>query len=405
MLIFVLNAGSSSLKYRVFDMTDESVLAEGGCERIGIDGKLKYKNKYGIKYEEEFPMPTHEEAFGRVVELLSTGDTAVIKSFDEISAIGHRIVHGGYLHVKSELVTEDVIKGIESFTDFAPLHTPSQVRTIRACVKLFGSEMPQVVVFDTAFHQTQPEKAYVYAIPYEYYKKYHIRRYGFHGISHDYVAGRTAELMGRDIKGIKMVSCHLGNGSTIAAIDGGKSVDCSTGFGTFEGILMGTRSGQVDPAALFYLAKKENMTIDQLNEMLTKQSGLLGVSGISSDDREVEKAYFEGNERAVLAKTIQSYQIRRFIGAYAFAMGGLDAIVFTAGLGENSPSLRADTLEGLERFGIELDPVKNEETKRGKEGDISKDGSAVRIYVVPTNEELKIAMDTVEVARNAGKLK
>jgi len=404
MLIFVLNAGSSSLKYRVFDMTDKSVVAEGGCERIGIDGKIKYKNSKGLKHEELFDMPTHEEAFGRVMELLSTGETAVIKSFDEIAAVGHRIVHGGYKLVKSELVTDEVVEEIERFTDFAPLHTPSQVRTIRACTKLFGDKMPQVVVFDTAFHQTTPKEAHVYGIPYEYYEKYHIRRYGFHGISHDYVAGRTAELMGRDIKDTKMIVCHLGNGSTIDAVSGGKSVDVSTGFGTFEGIMMGTRSGHVDPAALFYLAKKENMDIDQLNEMLTKKSGMLGISGISSDDREIEKAYFEGDERAILARTIQCYQIRKFLGSYTFAMGGLDAIVFTAGLGENSPSLREEALKGLDAFGIKLDPVKNEETKRGKEGEISAADSKVKIYVVPTNEELKIAMDTIKVASEAGRL-
>ncbi|NLD87603.1 MAG: acetate kinase [Clostridiales bacterium] len=404
MLIFVLNAGSSSLKFRVFDMSDKSVIAEGGCERIGIDGKLKYKNSKGLKYDERYPMPTHDEAFRRVTELLMTGDTAVIKSFDEIAAVGHRVVHGGYKLVKSELVTEEVIKEIERFTDFAPLHTPSQVRTIRACVNLFGPEKPQVAVFDTAFHQTMPPKAYIYGIPYEYYKKYHIRRYGFHGISHDYVSEHTAELMGRDITSIKMVVCHLGNGSTIAAIDGGKSVDCSTGFGTFDGLMMGTRSGQVDPAALFYLSKREGLSVDDLNELLTKKSGLLGISGISSDDREVENALFNGNERAALARTIQCYQVRRFIGGYSFAMGGLDAIVFTAGLGENSPSLREEVLQGLEAFGIELDLKKNEKTIRGKEGDISTVNSKVKIYVVPTNEELKIASDTIMVAGSHGLL-
>lgn len=400
MNIFVLNAGSSSLKYRLYRMEDHMVLAEGGCERIGIDGRIKYKNHAGFSVREDVSFPDHETAFRKVLAYLTEGDGAVISDLSEINAIGHRVVHGGVRLVHPTRITPDIIREVEDNRDFAPLHSMAQAGVMRLCLKLFPASTFEVVVFDTGFHQTMPPEAYMFGLPYHYYKDYGIRRYGFHGISHSYVSERAAKLLDRDINGIKMVSCHLGNGSSICAIDGGKSVDCSMGFGPVDGIIMGTRSGQVDPTALFYIAKKENLTVDQLSDIISKHSGVLGLSGISSDDRDIEDAMLHGNKQAALTRRIQCYQIRKYIGSYAFIMGRLDVILFTAGLGENSVSLREAALQGMENYGVQLDTEKNKATIRGKEGDISKDGSPVRILVIPTNEELKIALDTVKLMEN-----
>ncbi|MEA4823935.1 MAG: acetate kinase [Clostridiaceae bacterium] len=395
MNVFVLNAGSSSLKYRLYRMEDQLVLAEGGCERIGIDGRIKYASHTGFSMKTDCDFPTHEAAFTEVIRYLTTGDSKVIDSLNEITAIGHRVVHGGVRLVHPMQVTMDVIEEIERNRDFAPLHSMVQAGVMRICLKLFGTATFQVVVFDTGFHQTMPPEAFLFGLPYHYYKDYGIRRYGFHGISHNYVSERAAKLLNRDIAGLKMVSCHLGNGSSICAIDGGRSVDCSMGFGPVDGIIMGTRSGQVDPTALFYIAKKDHLNVDQLSDMISKQSGVLGISGISSDDRDIEDAMLHGNEQAALTRGVQCYQIRKYIGSYSFVMGRLDVIIFTAGLGENSATLRAAAVQGMENFGVVLDPEKNRKIIRGKEGDISADGSPVRILVIPTNEELKIALDTV----------
>ena len=395
MNVFVLNAGSSSLKYRLYRMEDQLVLAEGGTERIGLDGRIKYTNHRGFSVKTDCSLPDHEAAFNEIIKYLTTGESKVIDSPAEINAIGHRVVHGGVRLVYPTEVTMDVIEEIERNRDFAPLHSMAQAGVMRLCLKMFPASTFEAVVFDTGFHQTMPPEAYLFGLPYHYFKDYGIRRYGFHGISHNYVSERAAKLLGRDIHDLKMITCHLGNGSSICAVDGGRSIDCSMGFGPVDGIVMGTRTGQVDPTALIYIAKKDHMTIDEISDMISKQSGVLGISGISSDDRDIENAMEHGNEQAALARRVQSYQIRKYIGSYAFAMGDLDALVFTAGLGENSASLRAASVEKMEHYGIKIDPEKNEKMIRGKEGEISAPDSAVRVLVIPTNEELKIAMDTV----------
>ena len=375
-------------------MDNEKMIAKGNCERIGVDGKIGGSTADGRKFEYEVPFENHTKAFLEVKKVLTEGDAKVIDDLSEIAAVGHRIVQGGALFNESVLVTNEVIKGIESLCDLAPLHNPAHIQGIRACVDVFGKELPQVVVFDNAFHSTMPPEAYMFPIPYEYYEKYQVRRYGFHGTSHRFVSARCAEVMGKDIKDLKIVTCHLGNGSSITAVKGGKCVDTSMGLTPLDGFIMGTRCGAVDPSAITFRQEKEGWSPAQTSEILNKKSGILGVSGISSDDRDVTAAENEGNERAHLARSIMKYQVRKVIGSYVAAMDGVDAIVFTGGIGENTTDLRADVCKNLTYLGVALDEAANEVMRRGKEGEISLPSSKVRVFVLPTNEELVIARDT-----------
>ncbi len=394
MLILVVNAGSSSLKYQLIDMKDESVLAKGNCDRIGIDGHASHKTADGRSYEAECNFPTHTEAFQKLVEMLTTGDAAVIKDMSEISAVGHRIVQGAEVFDRPCFVTPEVIDKIDDLRELAPVHNHAHALALRACTAVLPSDTPQVVVFDTAFHQTMPPKAYMYGLPFEDYEKYHVRKYGFHGTSHRFVSAALAEAMGRDIKDLKIISCHLGNGSSIAAVDGGKCVDTSMGFTPLDGLLMGTRCGAIDPSAVTYIAEKHGFTPDEMSQYMNKQSGFLGVSGVSSDNRDLTAAAEQGNERAKLAGEIFAYEIQKFIGSYAAAMNGLDAVLFTGGIGENAPEVRARVCKNMTYFGIEIDAALNE-TVRGKLTRLSKPGAKAEVWVVPTNEELLIARDTL----------
>lgn len=397
--ILVINCGSSSLKYQLFDMDTETMIAKGNCERIGVDGKIGGSTADGRKFEYNVDFPNHTVAFLEVKKVLTEGDAKVIDSLEEISAIGHRVVQGGALFNESMLVTDKVIEGIESLCDLAPLHNPAHIQGIRACVDVFGAELPQVVVFDNAFHSTMPPEAYMFPIPYEYYEKYQVRRYGFHGTSHRFVSMALAEAMGKDIKDLKIVSCHLGNGSSITAIDGGKSVDTSMGFTPLDGVIMGTRSGCVDPSAVTFVADKMGMTPSEMSNYLNKKSGFLGISGISSDNRDITAAAAEGNKRAILAGEMLRYEIKKYIGSYAAAMNGLDAVLFTGGIGENSDDLRADVINNMEVLGIKLDEAANAGL-RGKLAKISAPDSKVEVWVVPTNEELLIARDTRDLVNS-----
>ena len=394
MKILVINCGSSSLKYQLFDMDTETMLAKGNCERIGVDGKIGGSTADGRKFEKEVTLNNHTEAFLEVKKALTEGDCKVLDDMSEISAVGHRVVQGGALFKESVLVDEKVIEGIESLCDLAPLHNPAHIQGIRACIDVFGKDLPQVTVFDNAFHSTMPPEAYLFPIPYEYYEKYAIRRYGFHGTSHRFVSARCAEVMGKDIKDLKIVTCHLGNGSSITAVDGGKCVDTSMGLTPLDGFIMGTRCGAIDPSVVTYLQQKEGWSPAETDSILNKKSGVLGVSGVGSDDRDVSAAEADGNERAHLARSIQKYQVRKLIGSYVAAMNGVDAIVFTGGIGENTFDLRADVCNNLSYLGVELDAEANEIMRRGKEGEISTANSKVKVYVLPTNEELVIARDT-----------
>ncbi len=394
MKILVINCGSSSLKYQLFDMDTETMIAKGNCERIGVDGKIGGSTADGRKFDYEVEFKNHTEAFLEVKKVLTEGDAKVIDSLSEISAIGHRVVQGGALFNESVLVTDEVIKGIESLCDLAPLHNPAHIQGINACIDVFGKDVPQVTVFDNSFHSTMPPEAYIFPIPYEYYEKYQVRRYGFHGTSHRFVSARCAEVMGKDIKDLKIVTCHLGNGSSITAVKGGKCIDTSMGLTPLDGFIMGTRCGAVDPSVITYLQQKEGWTPAETDTILNKKSGVLGISGVGSDDRDVSAAEAEGNERAHLARSIQKYQVRKLIGSYVAAMDGVDAIVFTGGIGENTIDLRADVCKNLSYLGVELDEAANEIMRRGKEGEISTANSKVKVYVLPTNEELVIARDT-----------
>jgi len=396
MRILVINAGSSSLKYQLIDMRDESVIAKGLCERIGIDGNIVHKTDKGSA-EYKVDLPTHNQAFQELVKALSTGDLAVISSMSEIAAVGHRIVQGGDNFSASALITEDMLTTVEALSDLAPLHNPANVMAIRACMQVFSKDVPQVAVFDTAFHQTMPEKAYIYPIPYEMYEKYRIRRYGFHGTSHRYVSARAAEILGKPISQLKMITCHLGNGSSISAIDGGKSVDTTMGLTPLEGLAMGTRCGSIDPSIVTFLMEKENLDIKGINDLMNKKSGYLGISGLTSDMRDLGAASAKGNARAALVMEILCYQLRKYIGGFAAAMGGVDAVIFTGGIGENDHDARQGACINLEFMGIEFNSELNK-TIRGVETEISKPGSRVKVLVVPTNEELVIARDTKEVA-------
>ncbi len=394
MKILVINAGSSSLKYQLIDMTDESVLAKGNCERIGSEGSvISYKTaKCDVK--KEVPMKDHGVAFTEVKDFLLDSEIGVIKDISEVSAVGHRVVQGGSIFHDSCLVTDDVLAKIKSLSPLAPLHNPAEALGIESSEQVFGKDMPQVVVFDTAFHSTMPQKAFMYAVPYEYYEKYGVRRYGFHGTSHRYVSAELARRMGKDIKDLKIITCHIGNGSSITAIDGGKVIDTSMGLTPLDGFMMGTRSGSLDPSVVTFIQEQENLSASEMDVVLNKQSGLLGISGVSSDDRDITAAEAEGNERAKLTHEMLYYQIAKFVGSYYVALGGCDGIVFTAGLGENQPALRKRVCEYLECLGVKIDDARNEACVRGNQGIISADDSKIRVELVATNEELVIARDT-----------
>ncbi len=394
MLILVVNAGSSSLKYQLLDMKDESVLAKGNCDRIGIDGHIAHKTADGREYSADCSFPTHTEAFMELVKVLTTGDAAVIKSMDEISAVGHRIVQGAEIFSETTLVTDEIIDQIDELRELAPVHNHAHALALRACKQVMPASVPQAVVFDTAFHQTMPEKAYMFGFPYEDYENYHVRKYGFHGTSHRFVSAALAKAMGKDAKDLKIVSCHLGNGSSITAVDGGKSVDTTMGFTPLDGVLMGTRCGAVDPSAVTFLMEKHGFTPAEMSDYMNKKSGFLGVSGVGSDNRDVTAAAEEGNKRAQLAKDMLVYEIKKYIGAFAAAMNGLDAVLFTGGIGENAPDVREAVCSDMDVLGIKIDTVANAGIK-GKLAKVSQSDSKVEVWVVPTNEELLIARDTL----------
>lgn len=397
MKTLVINCGSSSLKYQLIDMSTEECMVQGLVERIGIEGsvltqKVEGKDKYVINTE----IKNHKDAIKLVLEALIDPVHGVIKSMDEISAVGHRVVHGGEKYSDSVLINDEVLQSIKDCIVLAPLHNPPNIIGIEACKELMPNT-PMVAVFDTAFHQTMPKHSYICPLPYDLYKKYGIRKYGFHGTSHKYVSNKVAEAMGKDIKDLKIVTCHLGNGCSLAAVKNGKSVDTSMGFTPLAGVMMGTRSGSIDPSVISFLIEQHGYTIEEIDELLNKKSGVLGISGVSSDFRDVLAAGEAGNERAKLALEIFYYKVRTQIAAYAGAMGGIDVIVFTAGIGENSSITRKEILKGLEFFGFELNEENNE--IRGNIQEISTEDSRVKVYVVPTNEELMIARDTAKLIK------
>ena len=393
MNILVINAGSSSLKYQLLEMNTHEVLAKGLCERIGIDGKFKYEAK-GQEIKGDHDMPNHSAAIRLLADMLQHPEHGVIASMKEIDAVGHRVVTAGEKFADSVLITPESLAAVEACTPLAPLHNPANLTGISACEEVMPG-IPQVAVFDTAFHAKMPAHAFTYALPYEYYEKYGVRRYGFHGTSHRFVSEQVAKAMGKDIKDLKIITCHLGNGSSIAAVDGGISVDTSMGMTPLEGLPMGTRSGLIDPAILEFVCEKEGMDVKAMTNVLNKKSGVLGISGISSDFRDIGEAAEKGDKRAQLALDIFAYSVKKFIGAYAAAMGGVDAVVFTAGVGENDKDMRIQATKGLEFMGIKVCAEKN--NVRGKLTNISADGATVQTWIVPTNEELVIAMDTVEI--------
>lgn len=396
-LVLVVNAGSSSLKYQLLNMDDESVIAKGNCDRIGIGGHVSHKvPAKNYEYSADCDFPTHTEAFEKLVEVLTSGEGKVIDSMSEISAVGHRIVQGAEIFDRACLVTEEVIDKIDGLSELAPVHNHPHALALRACSKVIAPGTPQVVVFDTAFHQTMPPKAYLFGLPYEDYTDYHVRKYGFHGTSHRFVSGCLAEVMGRDIKDLKIVSCHLGNGSSVTAIDGGKSVDTSMGFTPLDGLIMGTRCGAVDPSAITFVMAKHGFNAHEMSEYMNKKSGFLGLSGIGSDNRDICAAAEHGNERAQLTSDILQYQIKKDIGAYAAAMNGLDAIIFTGGIGENAGEVREAVCRDMDFFGIKIDEELNK-TVHGKLTKLSTPDSKVEVWVIPTNEELLIARDTLAV--------
>lgn len=391
--VLVINCGSSSLKYQLIDMETETVVAKGLAERIGIDGsRLKHQPAGKEAVVQEAPMPDHNKAVEMVLAALTDKEHGVIADMSEISAVGHRVVHGGEKFASSVVITEDVIKTMEECSELAPLHNPANLIGINACMQLMPGT-PMVAVFDTAFHQTMPEKAYLYGIPYKYYKEYQVRRYGFHGTSHRYVSERVAAILNKPAEELKVIVCHLGNGASVCAVNGGKSVDTSMGLTPLEGLIMGTRSGDLDPAILQYIMHKDNLDIDQMLNVLNKQSGVLGVSEVSSDFREIEDGCASGNEGAIRANNAFVYRVAKYIGAYAAAMNGVDAIAFTAGLGENNAKVRKEICSYLEFLGVKIDDAKN--NTRGQETVITTEDSKVAALLVPTNEELMIARDTM----------
>lgn len=396
MKVLVLNCGSSSLKYQIFDMKNEEVLAKGLVERIGIDGsRIKHEKTGNEPYKADVSIPNHKVGIKIVLDVLLDGEHGVLKNLEELKAVGHRVVHGGEKFARSVVIDQEVLDVIEECVPLAPLHNPANLMGIRAMIEVLPN-VPQVAVFDTAFHQTMPDYAYTYGIPFHYYEKQRVRRYGFHGTSHFYVANRAAEMLGKPVEDLRIVTCHLGNGSSITAVKGGVSVDTSLGFGTVPGILMGTRCGEIDPTVILYLMEQDAIDPKAMSHILHKESGIQGISGISSDLRDVEEAASKNNPRAILALNMLCYGIRKHICAYAGAMGGIDAIVFTAGIGENSSTVREMACSGLEFLGARIDKEKNR--IRGKEISIGEDGTPVSILVVPTNEELVIARDTLGLA-------
>ena len=395
MKVLVINAGSSSLKYQLMDTATRTVLAKGLCERIGIDGRLTHKvPAKDLKLEFEIAMPTHAEAIQSVLDALTSAEHGVIRSMSEIDAVGHRVVHGGEKFAASARIDADVMAALEECIPLAPLHNPANITGIKACQAVMPST-PMVAVFDTAFHQTMPARSYIYALPYEYYEKDKVRRYGFHGTSHRYVSARAAALLGKPIEELKIITCHLGNGSSVSAIDGGRSVDTSMGFTPLAGVPMGTRSGDLDAGILEYLMNKYGMDIKEMLNVLNKKSGVLGISGVSSDFRDLEEAAKAGNDRAQLALDSFQYSVKKLVGAYAAAMGGVDAIVFTAGVGENDAVTRMAIASGLEFMGVKMDAEAN--NTRGHEAVVSAADSKVKVLLIPTDEELMIAMDTAEI--------
>ena len=395
MKILVINAGSSSLKYQLIDAESETVLAKGNCERIGTDGAfIGFKSASGEKIERKAQMFNHTQAFEAVKEALTNAEHGVVSDLSEISAVGHRIVQGGSYFDKSVLINNDVIGKIKELSPLAPLHNPAALQGIEASTKVFGTKIPQVAVFDTSFHQTMPEKAYMYAIPYKYYEKFSIRKYGFHGTSHRYVTDKMAELMGKNKEELKLITCHIGNGSSITAVKYGKVIDTTMGLTPLGGFMMGTRSGSLDPSVVTFIAEKEHLTPNEISDILNKQSGLLGISGISSDDRDVSAAEENGDRRAHLAHEMLYYQIAQYIGSYYVALGGCDGIVFTAGLGENQPQLREKVCDYLECLGVKLNKEFNAKAMRGVTGTLSAPDSKIRVGLIATDEEMVIARDT-----------
>ena len=397
MKVLVVNAGSSSLKYQLFDTSAGEILAKGNCERIADTGsRIIHKTKGKDEYIKEQSLPNHSEATKLVVETLLDPNVGCISSVDEIEAIGHRVVHGGAYFTKSVLVTDEVMEILDKCVAYAPLHTPAHIMGIKGC-KAVMPNTPEVLVFDTAFHQTMSKEVYMYGISYDMYEEFQIRRYGAHGTSHRYVSGEMIKLLGGEAEGTKIVTCHIGNGSSITAVKDGKCVDTSMGFTPLDGIMMGTRCGAIDPAIVTYIMDKKNMTPAEADTYMNKKCGFLGISGIGSDSRDVEKAMNEGNERAKLTYDMLCYQIKKYIGAYSASMGGLDAIVFTAGIGEHTPYIRENALKGLEYLGVKIDPERNSFGHSGTPVKISADDSRVAVYMIPTNEELVIANDTADI--------
>ena len=398
MNVLVINCGSSSLKFQLINAETEKVLAKGLCERIGIDGRLTYQPAGGEKEKSDLAMPTHTEAIQFVIDALTNEKTGVVKSLDEIGAVGHRLVHGGEKFASSVVITDEVKKAVEECNDLAPLHNPANLIGVAACEKLMPGT-PMVAVFDTAFHQTMPEKAYMYGLPYEYYEKYKVRRYGFHGTSHSFVSKRAAEVMGKSYDEVKTIVCHLGTGSSVSAVLNGKCVDTSMGLTPLEGLVMGTRSGDIDPAIMEFIAKKENLDIEGVMEVLNKKSGVFGISGgLSSDFRDLTDAMNAGDKKAKIAMDVFSYRVAKYIGSYAAAMNGVDDIVFTAGIGENDDYVREEVCKYLGYLGVDFDSEVNKGL-RGKEAELTKEGSKVKVFVIPTNEELAIARETLALVK------
>ena len=398
MNVLVINCGSSSLKFQLINAETEKVLAKGLCERIGIDGRLTYQPAGGEKEKSDLAMPTHTEAIQFVIDALTNEKTGVVKSLDEIGAVGHRLVHGGEKFASSVVITDEVKKAVEECNDLAPLHNPANLIGVAACEKLMPGT-PMVAVFDTAFHQTMPEKAYMYGLPYEYYEKYKVRRYGFHGTSHSFVSKRAAEVMGKSYDEVKTIVCHLGNGSSVSAVLNGKCVDTSMGLTPLEGLVMGTRSGDIDPAIMEFIAKKENLDIEGVMEVLNKKSGVFGISGgLSSDFSDLTDAMNAGDKKAKIAMDVFSYRVAKYIGSYAAAMNGVDDIVFTAGIGENDDYVRQEVCKYLGYLGVDFDFEVNTGL-RGKEAELTKEGSKVKVFVIPTNEELAIARETLALVK------
>ncbi len=396
MKILVVNAGSSSLKYQLIDMSNDKLLAKGMCDRIGIEGgNFKHKVEGREDYKLELPIANHKEAIKLVMDTLVSKEHGVISSMSEIGAVGHRVLHGGEKFSGSVIVDNKVIEAIEECCELGPLHNPHNLTGIRACEEIMGKNVPQVAVFDTGFHQTMPDYAYMYALPYEYYEKYKIRRYGFHGTSHRYVSMRAAALLGKDLKDLRLVTCHLGNGSSIAAVQNGKCLDTTMGVTPLEGIMMGTRCGSIDPAIVPLIMKKESLTPDEMDRVMNKKSGILGVSGWTSDNRDIEEGTKRGDARCQLITNMLCHQLTKYVGGFAAAMGGVDAVVFTGGIGENNPAYRTYVADKLKFLGVEIDEEKNH--IRGEEVDFSTPASKVRFLVIPTNEELMIAKDTYEL--------